>query len=165
MVCSPRAPFLCVRIRLKSSIQRAEILCLTTELTSPDDECAGTDGVQLRGHRGGGGQVSRPQHDAQDDAEELVVSVLGPQRPRSRPTSPQVRLCAGYPCRVLQVPAPPHQLPRPRPLVVPSVTGHHGRVLLVLPHRRGLGTPARHRSLRIKPNKKRGGRNIRAKKA
>jgi hypothetical protein len=156
MVCSPRDPFLRVRIRLKSSIRRVEILCLTTELTSPDDGCAGTDGVQLRGHSGGGGQVSRPQHDAhrrggvaQDDAEELVVSVLGPQRPRSRPPSPQVRLCTGYPCRVLQVPAPPHQLPRPRPPVVPSVTGHHGRVLLVLPHRRGVGTPSRHRSLRI----------------
>ncbi|TVU14669.1 hypothetical protein EJB05_38152, partial [Eragrostis curvula] len=110
---------------------------------------SGPNGVQLRRHWNGGGQVPqpRPRHHAdrrcgvaQDDAEELVVRVV---RSRSRPRRPQVRLRAGHSRRVLQVPAPPHQLPRPRPPGVPSVPGHHRVVVVVLPHRRGAVTEAR----------------------
>ncbi|CAN6241895.1 unnamed protein product [Urochloa humidicola] len=115
-------------------------------------EAGEAHGVQLRGHRGGGGQVPRPrplppQHHAhqrgcgvaQADEEELVVRLLR-QRPRRRP---QVRLRAGHARRVLQVPPPPQQLPRPRPPGDPSLPGRHlrraaaGRATAVLPHRRG----------------------------
>ncbi|KAJ1270827.1 hypothetical protein BS78_06G080900 [Paspalum vaginatum] len=117
----------------------------------------GEDGVQLRGHRRGGGPVPRPrppppQHDAhrsggvaQDDASELVV------RPQPRPRRrAQVRLRACHARRLLQVPPPPRQLPRPRPPAVASLRGRlrraaAGRGPAVLPHRRGAVTATKER--------------------
>jgi hypothetical protein len=115
------------------------------------------DGVQLRGHDGRGGTVPRPsqpqhQHDpdgrrgggggiaAQLPAQLLLRVLRGPQ-PRRRRRG-QVRVRARDPRRVVQVPAPPHQLPGPRPPApvpagLPRRAGAGRLVFRFLPHRRG----------------------------